>query len=71
MTTIKELKEAIVEAVATLDESDGSRVSTSEAIDTVREILGNAYGPELDDAVEDFLGTETDDEDADADQDDA
>lgn len=55
MATVKELKDAIVQAVATLDESDGSRISTSEAIDSSREILADAYGPTLEDDVSEYL----------------
>lgn len=55
-----ELEEAIVEAVANLDECDGSRVSTSEAIDTARDVLKEAYGTGFEKDVSDFLETEDD-----------
>ena len=54
-----------MEAVATLDEADGSRVSTSSAIDNAREILGDAYGPTFEDDVAGYLGVDADDDDAD------
>ncbi len=65
MATIKELKDAIVQAVATLDESDGSRVSTSEAIDSARETLAEAYGPAFEDDVSEYLGEDPDSQDED------
>ncbi len=67
MATVKEMKDAIVEAVATLDESNGSRTGTAEAIDAAREILADAYGNEgdLNDAVNDHLGIDDADEDHD------
>lgn len=54
-----ELEEAIVMAVAEIDQSDSSRVGLQETLDSVREILGNAYGDELTDDVNEFLGLET------------
>lgn len=68
MATLKTLKEAVLDAVTTLDECDGSRSSTNEAIDAAREILADAYGPEFEDDLEDFAA-ETDAEDADEDGD--
>lgn len=54
-----ELEEGIVSAVAEIDQSDGSRVGLQETLDSVREILGNAYGDTLTDDVNEFLGLET------------
>jgi hypothetical protein len=62
-TTVTELKEAIVEAVAELDQSDGSRIGTSEAIDNARSILETAYGDDLTEDVQDFLGIGSDSDD--------
>lgn len=58
-----ELETAIVNAVANLDESDGSRIGTSEAIDAAREILSDAYGTGFEKAVSDCLLSDEDDED--------
>lgn len=65
-----ELEEGIAQAVATLDESDGSRVSTSEAIDEARETLKDAYGVGFEKAVIEYLSEPNDDEDSDGDDDD-
>lgn len=54
-----ELEEAIVSAVAEIDQTDSSRVGLQETLDSVREILGNGYGDELTDDVNEFLGLET------------
>lgn len=54
MATLKTLKEAVLEAVTVLDECDGSRTASNEAIDAVREILADAYGPEFDGDLEEF-----------------
>ena len=54
-----ELEEAIVSAVAEIDSTDSSRVGLQETLDSVREILGNAYGDELTDDVNEFLGLDT------------
>lgn len=55
MATLKAMKEAVIEAVAVLDESDGSRVSTAEAIDNAREALVAAYGVEFENDLEQYL----------------
>ena len=67
-----ELEDAIAQAVATLDESDGSRVGTSGAIDSARETLADAYGTGFEDAVSEYLlaEPESDDEDDEDDEDD-
>lgn len=56
-----ELEEAIAQAVATLDECDGSRVATDEAIDSARETLADAYGVGFEKAVSEYL-SETDED---------
>lgn len=56
-----ELEDAIAQAVANLDESDGSRVGTSEAIDSAREILSDAYGVGFEDAVSEYLSDDSED----------
>lgn len=75
MATNAELKDAICEAVATLDEADGSRISTAEALDAARDILKDAYGPSFEKDVSEFLDEDdndqdVEDEDADAENDD-
>lgn len=65
--TDSELRESIVEAVAELDQCDGSRIGQSEAIDAARNILQTAYGDQLDDDVQDFIDSnagDTDDEES-------
>jgi hypothetical protein len=64
-----ELEDAIVRAVADLDESDGSRVGTSEAIDSAREILSDAYGVGFEDAVSECLSEVSDEDEDDGDED--
>ena len=54
-----ELEEAIVAAVAEIDQSDSSRVGLQETLDSVREILENAYGDTLTDDVNEYVGLET------------
>lgn len=54
-----ELEESIVLAVAEIDSTDSSRVGLQETLDSVREILGNAYGDTLTDDVNEFLGLDT------------
>lgn len=66
MATLKSLKEAVIEAVAILDECDGSRSSSNEAIDAAREILADEYGPEFDDDLAEYAET-SGEEDADGD----
>lgn len=56
---IGEFEEAIVEAVAAIDQADGSRVGLQETLDSVRETLGDIYGETLTDDVNEFLGIET------------
>jgi hypothetical protein len=59
-----ELEEAIAQAVATLDESDGSRIGASEAIDAARETLADGYGTGFENAVTEYLSDGEDDDDA-------
>ncbi len=68
MATLAELKDAIANAVATLDDADGSRISTAEAIDSAREILKDAYGVGFEKAVSDALEEIVDDESDDDDE---
>ena len=65
-----ELEEGIAQAVATLDTSDGSRVSTAEAIDSARETLSDAFGAGFEDAVSEYLQSDSDDDTTDEDFDD-
>jgi hypothetical protein len=65
-----ELEEAIAQAVATLDEADGSRVGMSEAFDSARETLGDAFGKGFEDAVSEYLSAQSDEDDEDDDEDD-
>lgn len=69
MATLKSLKEAVIEAVAVLDECDGSRSSSNEAIDAAREILADEYGPDFEDDLVEFAETSEGEEDSDADGD--
>lgn len=64
-----ELEEAIVSAVAEIDQSDSSRVGLQETLDSVREILANAYGDTLTDDVNEHLGLETVDGEIEVDED--
>ena len=61
----KDLEDGIIEAVAVLDEADGSRTGLTEAIDEARNILQTAFGDTLDSEVESYLSSEENsDEDA-------
>lgn len=60
-----ELEEAIVQAVATLDEADGSRIGALEASDSAREILKETYGLEFENDVSEYLSSESEDDDSD------
>jgi hypothetical protein len=63
--TVTELRESIVEAVSILDESDGSRTGTAQAIDDARSVLQTVYGDSLDEDVQGFLGVDSDEDDED------
>ncbi len=60
---ITEFEEAIVEAVAAIDQADGSRVDLQETLDSVREIFENAYGESLTADVNEFLTVNDESED--------
>jgi hypothetical protein len=60
MAKLKELQEAVIEAVATLDKVDGSRTAMIEAIDNAREILSDSYGLDFDDDLTEFLESDDD-----------
>jgi hypothetical protein len=62
MAKLKELQEAVIEAVATLDKADGSRTAMTEAIDNAREILSDSYGLNFDDDLAEYLESDDDDE---------
>ncbi|MFT3745072.1 MAG: hypothetical protein QM785_12365 [Pyrinomonadaceae bacterium] len=72
MATLKNLKEAVLEAVTVLDDCDGSRSALTETVDAVRDILSEAYGPDFEDDLEDYEFETSDetDEDATSDEDD-
>jgi hypothetical protein len=55
---VSEFEEATVNAVAEIDQSDGSRVGLQTTLDSVREIFANAYGDTLTDDVNEYLGIE-------------
>ncbi|MBX7172646.1 MAG: hypothetical protein K1X72_16880 [Pyrinomonadaceae bacterium] len=67
---VSELEEAIVEVVAEIDQTDSNRVALQETVDSVRETLGNAYGENLTDDVNEYLGIETVDNDTEDDEED-
>ncbi len=54
-TRVSELEEGIAEAVAALDEADGSRIGMQEAFDSARETLSEAYGAGFENAVSECL----------------
>jgi ribosomal 50S subunit-associated protein YjgA (DUF615 family) len=56
-----ELETAIVSAVATLDQADGSRIALIESIDNARRKLSRVMPKNFDDLITKYL--ETDDED--------
>ncbi len=60
-----ELEEAIAPAVATLGESDGTRIGASEAIDSARETLADGYRVGFENAVKEYIGDSEDEEDED------
>jgi hypothetical protein len=62
MAKLKELQEAVIEAVATLDKVDGSRTAMTEAIDNARDILSDSYGLDFDDDLTEFLESDDDDD---------
>ncbi len=62
---ITDLKTAILESVAELDESDGSRTSMFACIDGARETLALAYGEDFESDLAEHLQEADDDEDSD------
>ena len=56
--TIDRLENGIIEAVAEIDQSDGSRVGLQESMDSARASLETAYGENLTHDVNEFLGIE-------------
>ena len=65
MTSAPVLREAIISAVATLDQSDGSRVSLIESIDNARRTLSEVMPDDFDDLVTEYMEAEIDDEEVD------
>ncbi len=65
MAKVNELKEAIVEAVAELDTSDGSRTSMFACIDAARDILADAYGSDFESDLAEHLQETSNSEDSD------
>lgn len=63
------LEQAIVEAVSTLDDADGSRTAMITAFDNARATLTDAYGDEFDTDLAIYNGEEViDDEDEEEDE---
>lgn len=60
-----ELEQVIVEAVATLDGGDGSRIGLIEAIDSARSTLTEVYGVDFDRDLALYNGEDWDDDDDD------
>jgi hypothetical protein len=67
MEKLKNLKEAVIEAVAELDQVDGSRTGMTEAIDSARSILSDGYGLNFEDDLGEFLENEENEETEDSD----
>ena len=65
-----ELEEGIAQAVATMDESDATRIGLQEAFDSVRETLSETYGVGFEKAVSEFVEPEPSDDDEDETDDD-
>lgn len=55
---LTEFEEATVQAVAEIDECDGSRIGLQQTLDSVRETLANCYGENFPDALDEYLGIE-------------
>jgi hypothetical protein len=64
-TRVTELEEAIVQAVAEIDQADGSRIGLQEAMDSVRTTFETAYGEALTDDVNEYLGIDNSDDEED------
>lgn len=68
---ILEFEEASISAGAEIDQTDGSRIGLQYTLDTVREILADAYGDSFTDDVNEFLDNDdTNDGEFDSDDDD-
>jgi uncharacterized protein Veg len=67
---VSELEEAIVQVVASIDETDGSRVNLQATLDSTRETFFNVYGEELGSDVDEYLSTFVVEEDEDEDDED-
>ena len=65
-----DLEEGIAEAVATLDETDSSRIGLIEAIDGARATLAGAYGVGFENAVSEYLSDDSDDDETEDGEDD-
>jgi lipoate-protein ligase A len=67
---VSELEEAIVQVVASIDETDGSRVNLQATLDSTRETFFNVYGEELGSDVDEYLSTFVDEDENEDDEDD-
>ncbi len=66
MAKVNDLKEAILEAVAELDGSDGSRTNMFACIDAARDVLSDSYGSDFESDLAEHLQNANDgDEDSD------
>lgn len=66
---VVEFEQAIVQAVAEIDQTDSNRVALQETLDSVRETLSEVYGDTLTDDVNEHLGIETVDSEVEDDED--
>jgi hypothetical protein len=69
MAILKDLKEAVIEAVAELDKGNGTRTGMVQASDSAREILSDAYGLNFEDDLAEHLAADDDDDEDDDDDD--
>jgi hypothetical protein len=60
---IIDLEAGIAQAVAILDQSDGSRISTAEAIDDARNVLKDAFSVGFEKAVSEYVDSDNDSDD--------
>jgi hypothetical protein len=67
MAKLENLKEAVIEAVAELDQADGSRTSMTAAIDSARSTLSDGYGLDFEGDLSEFLENEDNEESEDFD----
>ncbi len=54
---VSELEETIVEVVAEIDETGGSRVNLQATMDSIRQRLFDVYGENLGSDVDEYLST--------------